>query len=224
MNSNAASREVMMFEESIDSLRTSLSLIESLSEVRVLAVTSAVSGEGKTSLASQLAVSIARATGEPTLIIDGDMRSPDIHKVFDVELSPGLAEVLAGTCQLEEAIETNFNEKLHILTAGQLRTSPHRLVGRGEFGLILKKLSESYRHIIVDTPPVLPASEALVLARSADAAVLCMRRDYSRMSQSQEAASRMLNAGVRTVGAVLVGIPLQQYAYKYGRYLYETEN
>lgn len=215
-----ADRDVMLFEESVDSLRTYLSLFEPLRGLRVLAVTSAISREGKTSLAAQLAASIARATGQPTLLIDGDMRSPDMHEIFGLELSPGLAEVLQGECQLEEAIETSFSDKLHILTAGRLRTSPHRLLGKDEFPLLLEQLSGTYRHIIVDTPPILPASEALVMARASDAAVLCMRRDYSRVDQAQEAFSRMSSAGVKVAGAVLNGIPIKHYSYKYGTYVY----
>ena len=80
--------DLLLFEESIDSLRTGLTLSEPLKDMQVLTVTSAASQEGKTSVASQLAVSIARSTGEKTLLIDGDMRSPDIHNVFDVELEP----------------------------------------------------------------------------------------------------------------------------------------
>lgn len=215
-------REVMLFEESIDGLRTYLMLTESLRELRVLAITSACSKEGKTSLSAQLAVSIARASGERVLIIDGDMRAPDIHKIFDKELGPGLAEVLRNECPIEEAIETGFNEKMHILTAGQLKGSPHRLLGSDEFPLLLEKLCSIYRYIIVDTPPILSASESLVMARAADAAVLCVRRDYSRIDQVQEAFSRMAAAGITTAGAVLNGIPIKHYAYKYGSYTYSS--
>jgi len=203
----------------VDSLRTNLSLGK-LQGQRVLAITSAVSQEGKTTLAAQLAVSIARATGEMTLLIDGDMRSPELHEIFDTQLSPGLAEVLRGECPEEEGIETGFSEKLHILTAGRLTVSPHQLLGRGEFSVLLDRLGEMYRHIVIDTPPILPASEALVMARAADAAVLCVRRDYSRMDQVDEAFRRMSGAGVNSAGAVLNGIPLQHYAYKYGVYGY----
>jgi polysaccharide biosynthesis transport protein len=215
-----AERELLLFEESVDSLRTYLSLVKSLEGCQVLAVTSAVSGEGKTSLAAQLAVSIARATRERTLLIDGDMRSPDLHEVFDLDLGPGLAEVLSGECPVEEAIETSISDTLHVFTAGRLRTNPHRLIGNGEFGDLVDQLRTSYKHIIIDTPPVLPASESLLMAATADASLLCMRRDYSRLDQAQEAHRRMENAGVRTAGAVLNGIPIRQYAYQYGSYAY----
>lgn len=219
--SRTPQRDVLLFEESVDSLRTYLRLAERDRELRVIAVASAVSGEGKTSLASQLAVSIARATREPTLIIDGDLRSPDVHSVFEVDAGPGLAEVLQNDCPLEEAIETNFSERLHILTAGKLRTSPHRLLGTGEFEALLAKLKPVYRHIIIDTPPILPASESLVFARCADTTILCMRRDYSRIDQSQAAFNRLTAAGVSVAGAVLNGIPTREYAYHYGDYNYE---
>jgi len=214
-------RSVMLFEESVDCLRTYLSLGNNSSqELRVLTVTSAVSQEGKTTLAAQLAVSIARATGEMTLLIDGDMRSPGIHEVFDIELGPGLAEVLCGDCPAEESIETGFNEKLHILTAGRLSASPHQLLGNNNFNDLVDRLCTTYRYVVIDTPPILPASEALVLARVADTCVLCVRQDFSRMDQVNEAYRRMTAAGINTAGAVLNGIPFQEYAHKYGSYAY----
>lgn len=217
-SARTAQRDVLLFEESVDSLRTYLSLSNSARDLRVIAVASAVSGEGKTSLAAQLAVCIARATREPTLLIDGDLRSPDIHNIFELEVGPGLAEVLQNDCPLEEAIETSFSERMHILTAGRLRTNPHRLLGSGDFDAILGKLKANYRYIVIDTPPVLPASESLVFAKAADTAILCMRRDFSRLDQSQAAYARMSSAGVHVSGAVLNGIPISQYAYHYGTY------
>lgn len=214
----AAERDVLLFEESVDSLRTYLSLSSRSRDVRVIVVASAVSGEGKTSLAAQLAVCIARATKEPTLLIDGDMRSPDVHRIFEVDAGPGLAEVLQQDCPLEEAIETSFNDRLHILTAGRLRANPHRLMGGGDFQVVLDRLKNTYRHIVIDTPPILPASESLIFAQAADTTILCMRRDFSRLDQSQAAFARLNAAGAHVAGAVLNGIPTRQYAYQYGSY------
>jgi len=213
-------RDVQLFEESINGLRTYLTLIESARGRRVLAVTSSISREGKTSLAAQLAVSIASSTGKPTLLIDGDMRSPDIHRIFDVDCGPGLADVLSGKCPVEEAIETEFSSRLHLLTAGRLSASPHQLVGGGEFAAMVEKLRDMYEHIIIDTPPILPASEALVMAGAADATILCVRRDFSRVDQVSESVARLTASGVKVAGAVLNGVPSQHYAYRYGSYYY----
>jgi capsular exopolysaccharide synthesis family protein len=216
-------RDAQLFEESINGLRTYLTLIESTRGRRVLAVTSSISREGKTSLAAQLAVSIANSTGKPTLLIDGDMRSPDIHRIFDVDCGPGLAEVLAGKIPVEEAIETEVSSRLHLLTAGRLSASPHQLTGGGEFANLIEKLRDMYEHIIIDTPPILPASEALLMAGAADASILCVRRDFSRVDQVSESISRLLASGVKVAGAVLNGVPIQNYSYRYGSYYYTRD-
>jgi capsular exopolysaccharide synthesis family protein len=213
-------RDVQLFEESINGLRTYLTLIEASRGRRVLAVTSSISREGKTSLAAQLAVSVANSTGKPTLLIDGDMRSPDVHRIFDVDVGPGLAEVLAGSVPVEEAIETEVSSQLHLLTAGRMKTSPHQLTGGGEFAATIEKLRGMYENIIIDTPPILPASEALLMAGAADATILCVRRDFSRVDQVSESVKRLAASGVKVAGAVLNGVPTQHYAYRYGSYYY----
>jgi capsular exopolysaccharide synthesis family protein len=188
---------------------------------KILAVTSAVSREGKTNVAVQLAISVASATNRPTLLIDGDMRSPDIHRIFEIERSPGLCEVLKGKYTCEEAIDKYADVTLHVLTAGVLDCSPHRLVGNVTFPNLIEKLRQTYDYIIIDTPPILAASEALLIANVADAAIICARRDFSRIDQVVNAFSRLQSAGVNTVGAVLNGIPQYAYAYRYGSYYYE---
>ncbi len=213
--------ELQLFEESIDGLRTYLSLVNSLHDMKVLAVASAISREGKTSLAAQLAISMATSTGEPTLLVDGDLRSPDIHRIFGIDRGPGVVEILDASVSVEDAINDSFSDQLHLLPAGECEISPHRIVGNGKFAAMILKLREKYRHIIIDTPPVLAASEALVMARAADATILCVRRDFSRVGQVQDAYARLQGAGVNTAGAVLNGVPSRQYAYRYGSYYFD---
>ncbi len=212
-----------VFEESIDSLRTNLVLAEDLQEMRVLAVTSAVNHEGKTSVSAQLAISLARASGKKTLLIDGDMRCPDIHNVFDIPLEPGLAEVLSGECSLEDAIVTDWSDHVHLVPAGKLRMSPHKLLGNGSAEELLASISDIYRYVIIDTPPVLAASEALVLAKAADASLICAMQDVSRIDQVAAACHRLESAGSRPVGTVLNGVPTKRYAYRYGSYAYSRQ-
>lgn len=214
-------RELQLFEESIYGLRTHLLLAQASGGLRTLAVTSAISREGKTSVAVQLALSIARSTGEPTLLIDGDLRCPDIHRIFEIERSPGLAELLQGSAGPDEAIETDYSPTLHLLPAGRLATVPHRLLGGSAFPRLLEQLQQKYHYIVIDTPPILPASEALLIARAADATVVCARRDYSRLDQVTEAYARLRSAGVQVSGTVLNGISPSNYAYRYGSYYYD---
>jgi capsular exopolysaccharide synthesis family protein len=210
--------DLRIFEESIDSLRTTLTLSDELRGMRLLAVTSAANHEGKTSIAAQLAMSLARAAGAKTLLIDGDMRSPDIHNVFHVPLEPGLAEVLGGGCPLADAIVTSWSEWVHLLPAGKLKKNPHHLLGNGAWQALLAAIPSDYRYVIIDTPPVLAASESLVLAKAADASLVCAMRDVSRMDQVRKASQRLQAAGSRVIGTVLNGVPTRQYAYRYGTY------
>jgi polysaccharide biosynthesis transport protein len=215
---NDPNRDLQLFEESIFGLRTHLLLSKASAPFKTLAVTSGISGEGKTSVAVQLAISIARSTDQPTLLIDGDLRCPDVHRVFGINRSPGLAELLRGALPAHLAIETSYDEMLHVLPAGRTGAVPHRLFGGTAFPELLTQLSKRYQFIVIDTPPILPASEALIMARAADATVLCARRDFSRMEQVLEACSRLKSAGVELAGTVLNGIPPASYAYRYGAY------
>jgi capsular exopolysaccharide synthesis family protein len=213
-------RGMSLFEESIDSLRTGIRLSRSLQDVRVLAVASAVSQEGKTSLASQLAISMARASKGTVLLIDADVRAPDVDQIFEIPNDLGLADVLAGEADVDEVIYTDYSPRLHLLPAGQLQMHPHELLGETSFREILARLKARYRYIIIDTPPILSASEALVFATHADASILCTRRGYSRVRQTREAYNRLVQADANPIGVVINGVPVSRYAYAYGQYRY----
>ncbi|MBX9789741.1 MAG: polysaccharide biosynthesis tyrosine autokinase [Pirellulales bacterium] len=208
------------FEESIDYLRTSLLLSHSLDSSQVIAVASATSNEGKSSLASHLAVSLARASQEPVLLIDADMRAPDVHRMFGIAGEPGLAEVLDKRARWSDALVSETGGNLHFLPAGRLSKSPHITLGEGRFASLLNELRPAYRHIVVDAPPVLPAGDALIIAQAADGTLICTMRDVSRGPQIKLACERLARAGARLLGAVLSGVPPQTYVYRYGSYRY----
>jgi capsular exopolysaccharide synthesis family protein len=219
-------RDRMTYEESIESLRVGLFASAATRQLSVLAITSAVSREGKTSLASSLAASLSKSSRKATLLIDGDMRCPNLHEYFGADLSPGLADVLGEECDLAAAIVETENPMLHLLPAGKLRISPHALLHDGAFASVLARLRSDYRYIIVDLPPVLAASESRMLAAAADGALVCTMRDVSRGSQFRMACGRLADAGANIVGAVIAGLPPRVWAYKYGGYGYgwSTQN
>ncbi len=207
-----------LFEESVDTLGTSLRLSEELKHVRVLAVTSAAANEGKTSVAAQLAISISKATHAKTLLIDGDMRSPDLHEVFETGLEPGLEDVLSGGSDLSEAIVTEWSETLHILPAGKLGVNPHQLLANGTARELFAKLTDDYQYVIIDTPPVLAAGESMILCEAADATLMCAMWDVSRADQVRRACKRLAMVGVQPTGTILNGVPANRYSYRYGQY------
>ncbi len=217
--SRRANKHRRIFEESIDSLRTGLMLSGPLQDMKMLVVTSAVKAEGKTSVSVQLALSLARACGQPTLLIDGDLRAPDIHRVRGTRCTPGLAEVLANESTLKEAIVADRNACIDILPAGRAEVSPHKLFANGNLAAVMEQVRNEYRYIVIDTPPVLAASESLVLARAADASLICAMREASRIDQIRTTYERLVMSGARPVGVVLNGISKKQYVYCYGSYL-----
>jgi capsular exopolysaccharide synthesis family protein len=209
---------VRVFEESVDDLRTGIQLAEGLGPIRTLLVSSAVSGEGKTSVAVSLAMSLVRTLNRPTLLIDTDMRSPEIHRVFDIPPSPGLAEVLSGECSLEAAMTKLCNDRLYLLPAGKVKASPHRLVANGGLELLFRQIPAECRYVIIDSPPILAAAESQVFAKAVDACLLCAMRGVSRGDQLRKACERLQVCGGRTIGAVLSGVPRKSYAYYYRDY------
>ena len=142
-------------------------------------------------------------------------------EIVDCDLhGPAVAEVLEDECSFEEALVDDWNETVHLLTAGQLKTNPHTLVGAGGLAKLVEEARNHYRYIIIDTPPVLAASESLVIAKIADASLVCAMRDVSRLDQIRMVCQRLQHAHGNPVGVVLNGIPARRYAYDYGSYGY----
>ena len=217
-------RDTYIFAESINSLRTNLALAEGLANQQVLAVTSAAPSEGKTSVAVSLAMSISNATEQPTLIIDGDMRSPVVASMLKTKSQPGLFEVLSNKCQLDEAIQrVGQNEHLYVIPGGRATRSTHSVIGMAEMKQLLDQLRARFSAIVIDTPPILGASESLVLAKAADAVLFCSLRDVSKAKQVRLAIERLEHANVNIAGAVLSGTPARRYEYVYGYYANRIE-
>ena len=177
-------------------------------------------GEGKSTTASQLAISLAKASGKTVLLIDADMRCPDQHDIFGLPLEPGLSGVLAGDAQLDEAIRTDLGDLIHLLPAGRLKSSPHGLMTPDAMNDVVTSALEQYEFVIFDTAPVLSAGETLAVAASADSTLICTMRDVTRMDSVIRTTHRLESAGANVSGTVFNGVSARQYAYRYGDYNY----
>jgi capsular exopolysaccharide synthesis family protein len=198
--------------ESIDAIRTRLLRDARVEATRVIMVTSAVPGEGKTTLAGNLATSLARA-GRKTLLVDGDLRCPAGHQLFEQTLQPGLSEVLLGEVELAGALRpTTAAQGLSLLPAGQWDREVIQALARADVQQLFERLRAEFDFIILDAHPVLPAADALLLGQHADAVLLSLMRDVSRLPQVHAAAQRLANLGIRILGAVVNGVPGDAYA------------
>jgi Mrp family chromosome partitioning ATPase len=140
--------------------------------------------------------------------------------MFDAKLTPGLAEVLDGKVELDESISPSGHDNVDVLAAGKRQRNPHELFGNGELKALITEARQAYHYVVIDTPPVLSASESLVLSKLADVALICVRRGHSRIDQVRTVHDRLLRAGAHPVGATLIGVPVRDYAYRYGSYGY----
>ncbi|MFO0817945.1 MAG: polysaccharide biosynthesis tyrosine autokinase [Pirellulales bacterium] len=221
--SRQARKQLEPYEESINSLRTQLILTRETPRRQVISLASAVSGEGKTSVAAKLAVSIARSTKQPTLLVDADIRRPNIHRLFDIPYQPGLGDVLAEKADLFQAIVHDDHTGLDVLPAGVLHFNPHQLMSSAAISKLLDQLRGRYEHIVVDTTPILQASESLNVHAVTDGCIICTMRDVTRVDRFLLAYRRLQAAGAKPIGVVLNGVSWMQYTASYGGYEYYAE-
>jgi capsular exopolysaccharide synthesis family protein len=188
--------------ESIDALRTLL--LHDAEAPRVVLVTSATSGEGKTTLAAHLAGSLARA-GRKTLLLDGDLRNPTAHQLFELPPQPGFSEALLGEVDMADAVKTTSLEGLSFLAAGQWDREVMQALARNGLEGVFDKLREEFDFLVIDSHPVLSATDALLLGRQVDAVILSVLREVSQMPRVYTAAQRLQALGIRVLGAVVNG-------------------
>jgi capsular exopolysaccharide synthesis family protein len=190
--------------ESSDAIRTMLLHASRSENVRIIMVTSALGGEGKTSLASQLAASLARAWRK-TLLIDGDLRKPAAHKLFDISPEPGFSELLRNEVAVNDAIKPTAFGRLWLMPAGHCDGHAVQALAQDSVHALFEQLKQQFDFIIIDSSPVLPVADALLLGQNADSVVFAILRDVSRAPAVHAARQKIDKLGIRMLGAVLIG-------------------
>jgi capsular exopolysaccharide synthesis family protein len=199
--------------ESIDATRTMLLHVSRTESIRVVMITSALKGEGKTSLASHLATSLARA-GRKTLLVDCDLRRPSLHRLFDVPMEPGLCELLRGEVDdPNSVIHPTPAGDLDVITAGRCDALALQMLAQDAARNIFATVVPDYDFVIVDTSPVLPVADALLLGQQVDAVLFSLMHEVSCVPHVQQAYDRLVALGVRVLGAVVNGAAGSNYGY-----------
>jgi len=199
--------------ESVDTTRIMLSHLADAASFRVVLVTSAVSGEGKTSLATCIATSLARS-GRKTLLIDGDLRWPMVHQLFDHAQRPGLSELVRGEVGADDAIRPTAINNLWIIPAGQEDEQARTELSQPRARAAFNGLRERFDFVVVDSAPVLPVADTLLLSQHVDAVLFSILRDVSQVHRVHEACARIASLGVPILGAVVSGDRVESdYAY-----------
>ena len=203
--------------EAFRSLRTAVLFTARGAPPKVIVVTSAVAAEGKTVGSLNLATALAEA-GSRVLLLEADLRHPRCHRTLGVDAARGLASVLAGQEELESVIHSLEAPRLSFIPAGAVPPNPAELVSSARMREIVASLRSRYDFVIIDTPPVLPVTDAVVLAREADAVVLVVRGHGTPSGLVREARDRLVMTGAPLLGVVVNDVDLtwgDLYLYDY---------
>jgi capsular exopolysaccharide synthesis family protein len=201
--------------EAIDGIRTLLVHASRAEDIRVIMVTSATGSEGKTTVATQLAASLARAW-KKVLLIDGDLRKPGAHAVFNLPHEPGFGEVLRNEVPAAEVIKPTSLGRLWLMPAGRFDSHAVQALAQDSVRTLFGQLNQQYDFIIIDSCPVLPVADTLLLGQHVDAVLFSILRDVSRTPAVHAAHQKIANLAIRVLGAVMIGAASEAGSLGYG--------
>ena len=209
------------FSETIRTIRTSITLSALDHPHKVILCTSSVPGEGKTTVACNMALSLSQL--EKTLIFDADMRRPSTKKIFGYDhRSPGMSELLAGEAELKDVMHKVEGTNLHVITAGAVPIDPLDLLASNKFKHMLEQLAKIYDRIVIDSPPVSLVSDAVLLANLADAVVYVIKSDSTNAKIVNASLQKLKRVNAHIIGAVINNVDIKKlskyYGYGYGKY------
>ncbi|MGC0236661.1 polysaccharide biosynthesis tyrosine autokinase [Arthrobacter sp. SD76] len=205
--------------EALRELRTNLSFLDVDQPPRIIVVTSSVQAEGKSTVTANLAVTMA-AAGENVVVVDGDLRRPTLVDVFNLVPGAGVTDVLTGTAELDDVLQPwGALPNLSVLGSGRIPPNPSELLGSRAMKTMLNTLAEN-AVVLIDAPPLLPVTDAAVLSRVADGAIVVIRTGRTTQEQLAQSLGNLDKVKGRVLGAVLNYVPTRgtdAYSY-YGTY------
>jgi len=204
--------------EKFRGIRSNIMFSNAEQEVNSLLVTSEKPKSGKSTISANLAVTYAQA-GYKTLIIDGDMRKPTQHYIFDLPNHSGLSNLIIGKKTYSETIKETKVDNLAILTAGPTPPNPSELVASNQFNEIYNELLRHYDFIVVDTPPINTVTDAQIYAQTIKNCALVIDVDENNKYEVKKAKNLITKSGGKVLGAILNKMSIDKsssYYYYYG--------
>lgn len=198
-------------------LRTALQFLSVDAKLKSIVVTSSVPSEGKTSVAVNLGLTLARG-GSSVVIVECDLRRPKATEYLAIDVVVGLTDVLAGQVELSDALSRSDALGCTLLSSGSLPPNPAELLQSNAMKNVVKELREAFDYVIIDAPPLLPVTDAAVLSSVADGAILVVRHGRTTADQVRQSVARLEVTGVQPAGLVLSITPSggrDRYGYAY---------
>jgi capsular exopolysaccharide synthesis family protein len=192
--------------EQFRALRNQLVAMNPDGSAKTLVLTSAIKGEGKTVASINLAMAFAELERHSVLLVDADLRDPSVESFLNLNPRPGLSDVLLDRVRLSDAIRHAGVRDLDVLGAGSRMNAPSELLTSRRVDDLFNLLKADYRYIVIDTPPVLPATDASVLAARADGTLLTVRLEHSPKSMTKEAIRTLEDLGGNVLGVFVTDV------------------
>lgn len=207
--------------EPFRALRANIKHIASQHQTKVFMICSAVKGEGKTTLAINLAITFAM-DGKKAILIDGDLRRSQIHSLINVRKETGLSDYLLEKKDIDDIIKPTVHPNLFVITSGERPHNPAELLGIPRFGLLLQELKNRADIIICDSPALIPVSDSMTMAPHMDCCIMVVRALWTPLKAAKQAKNQLSRIGAKLGGGILNGISHSRgyYPYYYGYYGY----
>lgn len=209
--------------EAYKNLRTNISFALSTKKNHIFAISSALAAEGKSTVAANIAITLAQ-NNNSVLLIDGDLRKPVQHKVFNIKNEVGISSLIGGLNSFKEVVNTDVIDNLDIVTCGPIPPNPSELLGSDNMKQLLEQLKEHYDYIIIDTPPINIVTDALTLLDTIAGILLVAKHAHSTYDALEEAIEAVKMADGSLLGVVVNNVSVSggkyggkySYKYKYG--------
>lgn len=223
-------KPISYITESYQKIIANLEYVNVDKKYQVLQVTSSISSEGKTTFLANLAYLLSKK-GKKTVLVDLDLRRPKVHRIYDVDNTKGITDILTERVELEESIKRNKKNGFDAITSGEKTDAVVNLLESNKMKELIEKLRKKYDYVLLDSPPVINVSDAIFISKLSDSIIFVLSQNKTKRGLVKEAVSLLKQNNCSILGIVVNQLDIKQTRYGYGYgygygydYSYENKN
>ncbi|MEG1059516.1 MAG: CpsD/CapB family tyrosine-protein kinase [Bacilli bacterium] len=206
--------------EAYRTMRTNIEFSNLDKEIKTILVTSSQQNEGKSTVIANLAVSFAGMENKRVLIIEGDLRNPTVHRMFNISNTHGVTDILTGQKSFEECVHTTEMPGLHVLSCGKIPPNPAEMLASNKMKIFIESLKDHYDYIFIDSPPIGIITDAGIISTYADGTILVVASNEVDIEMAKIAKERLDKVSANILGVVLNKFEDTSGSYGYYNYYY----
>lgn len=203
--------------EAYRGIRTNLQFANVDHNVKTIIVSSATSGEGKTTTLCNLAMTLADSD-KKVMIVDCDLRKPRVHKFLEISNAQGVTDVLLRGEHYSTFVHKGIHPHLDVLTSGRIPTNPSELLNSEAMKAFMKQLSEDYDYVLIDSPPIIPVTDTVIMSTYIDRVILVCASGQIEVEMAKKATEKLEHVGAKILGVVLNKVKMNSKKYHYYYY------